>query len=96
MEYVRRAAYIELMTECGYNMERVVGRCFSITELKNRVIAGIRENKMQIKKLEKKLIEIRKENEARSQVLFDFCRKELEKETIPIPSRPKKENIHDE
>jgi len=82
VEFVKKPLLFDLLVECGYNTEKMWNLSYAVKELKDRVIASIRQDKIRIKELEKNLVKIREENEARAQVLFDFCKKELERKTV--------------
>jgi hypothetical protein len=81
-EKARRAMLFALLAEAGYEIAKMQKLCYTSWELRERLIAAIRTDKLTIKELRKKIEEIRKENESRAQILFDFCKSELERETV--------------
>jgi hypothetical protein len=81
-ERAKRVMLFGLLAEAGYVTAKMQKLCYSSQELKDRLVAAIRTDKLTIKELRKKIEEIRKENEARAQILFDFCKSELERKTV--------------
>jgi len=81
-EKIKKPLLFRLLAEQGYNVDKMWNRSYTAKELRDRVIASIRQDKLYIKTLEKNLAKMRKENETKAQILFDFCKKELERETV--------------
>lgn len=79
---IQKALLYDLLAELGYDAMKMQRYLYAAPELKKRAVARIRRNKIEIRELEKKIEEIRKENEARAQILFDFCKSELRRKTV--------------
>lgn len=79
-ERAKRVMLFGLLSEAGYVTAKMQKLCYSSQELKDRLVAAIRTDKIMVKELKKKIEKIRKENEARAQILFDFCKDESMRE----------------